>query len=153
MTVCQILYEHPADQSVPRRIGRSPALQYSGPDAEELKLSGVICPHFKGGLRQVELMRLRAKAAQPMMMVDGLGWVWDRWVIDQVEERKGVFLRDGAPRKNEFTLSLKSYGKDNGVLSSPSGRLNDFGGAYGEIAMGSVPNLPSQPLSKRAAIG
>ena len=51
MTVSQILYEHPADQSVPRRIGRSPALQYSGPDAEELKLSGVIYPHLKGGLR------------------------------------------------------------------------------------------------------
>lgn len=105
------------------RIGRAPALQFTGPDAETIKLDGVIYPHFKGGLRQVELMRLRAKAAQPMMMVDGLGWVWDRWVIDQVEERKGVFLRDGAPRKIEFTLSLKSYGKDNGVLSSFLGGL------------------------------
>lgn len=105
------------------RIGRAPALQFTGPDAETIKLDGVIYPHFKGGLRQVELMRLRAKAAKPMMMVDGLGWVWDRWVIDQVEERKGVFLRDGAPRKIEFTLSLKSYGKDNGVLSSFLGGL------------------------------
>jgi phage protein U len=40
-----------------------------------------------------------------------------------VEERKSVFLRDGAPRKIEFTLSLKSYGKDNGVLSSFLGGL------------------------------
>ncbi len=100
------------------RIGRAPALQYSGPDAEEINLEGVIYPHFKGGLRQVELMRLGAKAATPMMMVDGLGWVWDRWVIDRVEERKSVFLRDGAPRKIEFSLSLKAYGKDGGVLSS-----------------------------------
>ena len=105
------------------RLGRAPALQYAGPDAEEIQLEGVIYPHFKGGLRQVELMRLQAKAAQPMMMVDGLGWVWDRWVIDRVEERKSLFLRDGAPRKIEFTLSLKSYGRDNGLLSSFFGGL------------------------------
>ena len=105
------------------RIGRAPALQYSGPDAEEIKLAGVIYPHFKGGLRQVEMMRLGAKAATPMMMVDGLGWVWDRWVIDRVEESKSVFLADGAPRKIEFTMNLKSYGKDGGVLSSFLGGL------------------------------
>ncbi|KXF90520.1 phage tail protein [Phaeobacter inhibens] len=105
------------------RIGRAPALQFTGPDAEELRLEGVIYPHFKGGLRQVEMMRLQAKVAKPMMMVDGLGWVWDRWVITHVEERKSVFLADGAPRKIEFSLTLHAYGQDNGVLSSFLGGL------------------------------
>ncbi|MBQ4825043.1 phage tail protein [Leisingera sp. HS039] len=105
------------------RIGRAPALQYTGPDAEDLTLEGVIYPHFKGGLRQVELMRLQAKTGLPMMMVDGLGWVWDRWTITRVEERKSLFLADGAPRKIEFTMNLKSYGQDNGVLSSFFGGL------------------------------
>ena len=41
------------------RLGRAPAMQYLGPDADEITLEGVIYPHFKGGLRQVELMRLR----------------------------------------------------------------------------------------------
>jgi phage protein U len=94
------------------RLGRAPAMQFLGPGADEITLEGVIYPHFKGGLRQVELMRLMARAGQPMMLVDGLGWAWERWVITSVEERKSVFLADGAPRKIEFTISLTAYGAD-----------------------------------------
>lgn len=94
------------------RVGRAPALQYLGPDADEITLEGVIYPHFKGGLRQVELMRAVAGTGQPMILVDGLGWVWERWVIRSVEERKSVFLADGAPRKIEFNVELQAYGRD-----------------------------------------
>lgn len=94
------------------RIGRAPAMQFLGPDTQEVLLEGVIYPHFRGGLRQVELMRLRADLGQPMLMVDGLGWIWQRWVIVRVEERKSHFLRDGAPQKIEFSLALHSYGTD-----------------------------------------
>lgn len=94
------------------RLGRAPALQYLGPGSDEITLEGVIYPHFRGGLRQVELMRLVAGGGQPMILVDGLGWVWERWVIATVEERKSLFLADGAPRKIEFTLGLRAYGGD-----------------------------------------
>ena len=94
------------------RVGRRPALQFLGPGTEEITLEGVIYPHFKGGLRQIELMRLVANAGQPLILVDGLGWVWERWVIVGVEERKSVFMADGAPRKIEFTVNLKAYGSD-----------------------------------------
>jgi len=63
-------------------------------------------------LRQVELMRAVAGTGQPMILVDGLGWVWERWVIRSVEERKSVFLADGAPRKIEFNVELQAYGRD-----------------------------------------
>lgn len=94
------------------RVGRRPALQFLGPGTDEIKLEGVIYPHFKGGLRQVELMRLLADQGQPLILVDGLGWVWDRWVIAAVEERKSLFMADGAPRKIEFTVNLLAYGAD-----------------------------------------
>lgn len=94
------------------RIGRAPAQQYLGPGADEISLEGVIYPHFKGGLRQVELMRATAGTGRPMILVDGMGWVWQRWVITAVEERKSVFLADGAPRKIEFSMSLRAYGDD-----------------------------------------
>lgn len=94
------------------RAGRAPALQYLGPDAEEVSLDGVIYPHFKGGLRQVELMRATAGLGQPFMLVDGLGWVWDRWVIASVTEKKSVFLADGAPRQIDFSMTLHAYGSD-----------------------------------------
>lgn len=94
------------------RVGRAPALQFLGPDAEEITLEGTIYPHFKGGLRQIELMRLVARTGQPMMLVDGLGFVWDRWAITDVSETKSVFLAGGAPRKIEFTIGLRAYGRD-----------------------------------------
>ena len=94
------------------RAGRAPALQFLGPDAEEVSLEGVIYPHFKGGLRQVELMRAAAGLGQPMMLVDGLGWVWDRWAIADVSEKKSVFLADGAPRQIDFSMRLRAYGRD-----------------------------------------
>ena len=94
------------------RLGRDPALQYLGPDAEEITLEGVIYPHFKGGLRQMELMRAVARQGVPMMLVDGLGFVWQRWVITRVSETKSVFLADGAPRRIEFNVTLRAYGSD-----------------------------------------
>jgi hypothetical protein len=94
------------------RLGRAPALQYLGPDAEEITLEGVVYPHFKGGLRQMELMRAVARLGQPMMLVDGLGFVWQRWVITRVSETKSLFLADGAPRRIEFNVTLRAYGSD-----------------------------------------
>lgn len=94
------------------RLGRRPALQYLGPGSDEITLQGVIYPHFKGGLRQVEMMRLIANQGSPLILVDGLGWVWERWVITAIEETKTMFLADGAPRKIEFTMTLMAYGKD-----------------------------------------
>ncbi len=94
------------------RVGRAPALQFLGPDAEEITLEGTIYPHFKGGLRQMEMMRLVARSGAPMMLVDGLGFVWDRWAITGVSETKSVFLAGGAPRKIEFSITLRAYGRD-----------------------------------------
>lgn len=96
------------------QIGAMPSLQYLGQDTQEVRINGVIYPHFKGGLRQVELMRLIANKGKPMMMVDGLGFVWNRWVITQIGDTKSIFLSDGAPRKIEFSMTLKSY--SGGVL-------------------------------------
>ncbi|MEM1077467.1 MAG: phage tail protein [Pseudomonadota bacterium] len=94
------------------RIGVTPAMQFTGPGVQTLSLEGVIYPHFRGGLRQVELMRAQAGLGQPMMMVDGMGWVFDQWVITKVSETSSVFMADGAPRKIEFSMQLSSYGGD-----------------------------------------
>lgn len=106
------------------RIGREPAMQYGGPGSEEMRLQGVIYPHFKGGLRQVDLMRVQAGSGVPFLMVDGMGWVWKRWVIVNVTDTKSFFMADGAPRKIEFTLTLQSYGPDRlGSLPSLGGLI------------------------------
>lgn len=94
------------------RAGRQPAAQYLGPGVETITLPGVIYPHFRGGLRQIEAMRLLARAGEPQILVDGLGFVLQRWVILRVSETKRAFLADGAPRRIDFSIELQSYGED-----------------------------------------
>lgn len=101
-------YRWPAQE----RIGRAPALQYLGPGVETMTLAGTIHPHFRGGLRQVDLMRAQATAGVPMMMVDGMGFVWKRWVIVSVSETRTYLMKDGAPRQIDFQLELQAYGGD-----------------------------------------
>ncbi len=97
---------------VQERVGRAPASQFTGPGVQTVTLSGVIYPHFKGGLRQLDAMRALAGLGRPMMLVDGLGFVFDTWCIVEVSETKSVLMRDGAPRKIEFEIGLQSYGGD-----------------------------------------
>ena len=94
------------------RAGRSPALQYLGPGAEEITLSGVIHPHFRGGRRQIDLMRLASDQGEPLMLVDGLGFIHGRWVIRSIAETASTFFADGAPRAQQFNISLAAYGED-----------------------------------------
>ena len=94
------------------RIANDPAMQFIGAGQEQISLEGVIYPHFRGGLGQIENMKLSADQGEPLLLVDGLGQVWQRWVITQIEETREVFLKDGVPRKITFRLSIVRYGED-----------------------------------------
>jgi len=94
------------------RIGRRPALQYIGPGSESIELDGVIFPDFAGGASQVLAMRELAGLGKPMILVDGVGLVYDEWAIQRVEESKAVFHGNGSARRIEFRIELQRYGKD-----------------------------------------
>jgi hypothetical protein len=97
------------------RHGREAALQYLGPGADTISLSGVVYPHFKGGVAQVEDMRAEAARGEPLLLVDGLGRIHGRWVVQSVEESRREVFSDGAPRRMEFSLKLKYYGEADAV--------------------------------------
>ena len=94
------------------RVGRLPAQQFMGPGSETLSLDGVIYPHFKGGLNQVNAMRDEAGKGKPLMLVAGTGRIWQQWVINQIEETHKILLDDGTPRRVEFRLQLSRYGEE-----------------------------------------
>jgi len=94
------------------RLNRSPALQYTGKGAESIDLSGVIYPHFNGGLKQIDAMREEAGRGLPLLLVDGQGFVWGKWVISQISEEQTVFLANGKPQKQAFQIRLLKYGDD-----------------------------------------
>lgn len=94
------------------RIGNDPAMQFIGPGKEQIGLEGVIYPEFRGGLQQINLMKLTADIGEPLLMVDGTGQVWGRWVILQIEETREIFFENGVPRKISFSLTIAKYGED-----------------------------------------
>ena len=97
---------------IQERVGRTPASQFVGKGLMTIGLSGVIYPHFRGGLRQIDAMEALGGLGVPMMLVDGLGWVFDRWCILAAEQTKTVLFADGTPLKIEFQIDLQSYGED-----------------------------------------
>ncbi len=94
------------------RLQRRPAMQFLGAGEESIELSGVIYPHFKGGLEQLDTMRAEANKGQPLLLVDGLGFVWGRWVITQIDEGQSFLQGNGQPLKQSFQLKLVNYGTD-----------------------------------------
>ena len=101
-------YRWPAQE----RVTREAALQYVGPGAESISLKGVIYPHYRGGLGQMQRLREEAALGEPRLLVDGNGNFWGNFVIERVQETRTIFYADGTPRKIEFSLDLKLYGED-----------------------------------------
>lgn len=101
-------YRWPAQE----RAGRRPARQFTGIGADTIDLDGVIYPHYRGGLGQLDALRALAGKGKPLILTDGTGKVWGKFCIERVEETQGNFFGDGTPRKQEFRLSLAHYGED-----------------------------------------
>ena len=87
-------------------VGSEPTQQYIGPGEQTVQLSGVIYPHYKGGFRQLALMRFEADRGQALFLVSGSGDVLGRWAIKEVQEKRTVFQPNGLPMKIEFDLTL-----------------------------------------------
>jgi phage protein U len=91
------------------RIGMAPAKQYLGPGEETISIDGVIYPHYRGGLRQIDQMRAQAGLGQPLPLVTGYGRYLGVYVIESIKETQDVLMSDGAPKKIEFNISLGAY--------------------------------------------
>ena len=104
-----ISYRWPAIE----RVGKRPARQFVGIGNESIELSGDVYPLLRGaGVGQINAMREMAGAGEPLMLVDGMGNIWGKWCIEEIQETQGVFLPGGIPRKQSFTLRLGHYGED-----------------------------------------
>jgi hypothetical protein len=96
-----------------KRFGKLPTQQFTGIDTDTINMQGIIYSHFAGGLSQIDAMREQAGRGEPLLLVDGHGFVKGKWCIKSIEQTDTVFLSDGTPRKIEFNLSLVRYGDEN----------------------------------------
>lgn len=98
------------------RIGTNDALQFTGYGPDTIELEGMIYPHFRGGLSQLDRMRSQASIPVPMPLVSGLGKFLGVWVVEQITEGQRVFATSGVPHRQDFTIRLARY--DGGFLSA-----------------------------------
>ena len=105
------------------RLGRRPAKQWIGVGTDDITISGVVFPLLETGtssvvgIGQIEEMRKLAEEGNPQDLVDGMGKILGRFVIESIDETASHHLDNGAPRQQEYSLSLSRYGEDGPDMS------------------------------------
>jgi phage protein U len=91
------------------RMGQMDALQFTGAENDTLELPGVLYPDWRGDITSLDTLRNMGDDGQPYQLVDSMGYVLGRWVIEGLDEKQSNHKADGTPRKIEFTLSLRMF--------------------------------------------
>jgi len=97
------------------RVGSNDAIQFTGYGPETIEIEGVIYPHFRGGLKQIDRMRTQASIGIPLPLVTGAGRVLGLWVVEAITEGQQVFAKRGIPLRQDFTMRIARY--DGGLRS------------------------------------
>ncbi|MDP3579127.1 phage tail protein [Methyloversatilis sp.] len=93
-----------AEQS---RVGERPALQFTGPDADTITLTGVLHPELTGGRLSIDMLETMADQGEALPLVEGSGWIHGMFVVESLQTTRTLFFDDGAARRIEFSISLK----------------------------------------------
>ena len=80
-------------------IGSTPALQYTGKQAETVTLTGMLCPELTGDRSSLESLRLLADLGRPLPLVSGTGLFMGLWVIEELQQDEDVHFAAGVPRR------------------------------------------------------
>lgn len=88
------------------RVGARDAVQFVGPGAETISLSGAAMAELSDGRASLDQLRDMANSGSAWSMVDGSGRVYGAFVITGIDERHKELLPDGTPRKIDFGIDL-----------------------------------------------
>ena len=89
------------------RIGTNPARQFQGRDDDTITLSGVLLPGLAGKALSLEALRMMGDTGKAWPLIEGTGKIYGLWIIENLQETKTLFFRDGAARRIEFTMTLQ----------------------------------------------
>lgn len=98
------------------RLGRKPAQQYVGPNAESIRLQGVMLLDYAGRANAMAMLRQQADDGEPQLLVDHFGNVLGLYVLKSLETTGTVLDKYGQPRKISFSCEFVEYGEDEYLL-------------------------------------
>ena len=107
------------------RIGIAPGVQYLGPEAEKITLTGMQAPEL-GQRGALDTLTDMAGAGAAYALTDGTGRVYGAFVIEGIQQTGSRFIAEGVPRKTVFTINLKAAGDHTQV--DPGGGADDSAG-------------------------
>lgn len=115
------------------RIGARDARQFLGLGEETITLSGVMAPELIGDLGSLDDLRTMADSGAAYAMVDGAGYVYGAFVIEDMNESQSLHYEDGTPRRIEWSISLARVDDDraSSTSSNPTSTVDNgdiFGG-------------------------
>ncbi|UAA38226.1 phage tail protein [Paraneptunicella aestuarii] len=106
------------------RLAVDPGLQFVGPGDDSISIEGVVYPHYKGGLAQLERMREEAGKGRSLLLIEGTGTILGRWVIESISENQTEFTKFGTPKRVNFTMSLSKALNTRNTILNLLDRLN-----------------------------
>lgn len=95
-------WRHPSNS----RIGASPAYQFVGKGEDKITLQGVIYHELTGNRLILDVLRQMGDTGKAYTLIEGTGKIYGLVTINDLEEGKTFFFKDGAARKTEFSLNL-----------------------------------------------
>ena len=117
-------WRHPSNP----RVGARPARQFVGLGDETITLTGLQAPEFMGDRKALDRLREMADKGSAYALVNGAGENFGAWVIESMDETGTLFVREGVPRRVEFTINLARVDDD---LADPAGGT-DGGADWGD---------------------
>jgi len=94
------------------RLLRTPAMQWTGPGKETLRLAGVIYTRHSVSTGHMDALRVMAARGEPYDVTGGDGTLYGLYVITGVTETGSELDASGLARVIDFTVDLAYYGED-----------------------------------------
>jgi phage protein U len=92
------------------RFNARPSMQYVGPGADRVTLSGKLYPGIAGRFSALDTIRAMAAAGTAYLLMDGLGNLMGSWVIKSLSDNRTTFFVDGVARTADFSIELECVG-------------------------------------------
>jgi len=104
----QSTWRHPTTS----RVGKRPARQFIGPGDDNITLSGTLYPEITGGKVTLAMLRYMAETGKAWPLLEGTGYFYGLFAIEDISETGSIFFADGSARKIDFSIKLGRVDED-----------------------------------------